>query len=379
MSFFIRIFTVVNAIATFHGIVLSFILWRKKKNRTANHILAALVFFFSIGMGGPIYVYYRLYYSFPYAAPFFSAIYFIFAPLLFLYIKALTQKDFKFKRIDILHTIPSLLNILYFSIVFFIPLSERIAFLEKVYFKQTIVTYISITLSLFQNFFYLMLCLGLIKKHSQKIKESFSVIEKINLSWMRHLVIMYGMILVVAFVLQGFLPKTLMTEKLDDAITFFLISIVIFSIGYRGLSQPEILAELPPESDPSNLKKYEKTGLSMEKGEIVQEKLIRLMEKEKLYIDQTLSLAQVAEKMRVPMHHLSQVINERIEQNFYRFVNKYRIEEAKRRLKNPKTKNDKLIKVAFDSGFNSLATFNRVFKDLIGESPSQFRKQKKDT
>jgi AraC-like DNA-binding protein len=108
----------------------------------------------------------------------------------------------------------------------------------------------------------------------------------------------------------------------------------------------------------------------------MKQQLLKLMEEKKPYLDPGLTLPQVAEMMEVPPHNLSQVINERMEQNFYQFVNSYRLEEAKRRLSHPDTLYDKLIKIAFDSGFNSLPTFNRVFKDLIGESPSQYRNRK---
>jgi AraC-like DNA-binding protein len=370
MNPYIKILYVINCIAAVHGIILSFILRAKKRNHKANQILALLVFLFSIGMAVPIFVSYRLYLYFPFLAPFFSSLPFIFAPLFYLYIKALTQRHFHFAKTDLWHGLPFVINFLYYSSVYFMAAAEQMVFLEKIYFKQSTSSYLSIALSLLQTFIYIVLCLRLLQSHTRKIKESFSALERINLSWVRHLVFMFVMIWFIVLGVQAFLPEPLLEEKLDDTVTYFLIALIIFTIGYRGLSQPEIFAEKTGKG-----KKYEKTGLSPQKGKSIKQRLLKLMEERRPYLDPGLTLAQVAEMMGVPVHQLSQVINESMEQNFYQFVNSYRLEEAKRRLDHPDTGNDKLIKIAFDSGFNSLPTFNRVFKDLTGESPSQYRER----
>ena len=371
MSPYIKILSVINCIAAVHGIILSFILRAKKRNHEANRILALLVFLFSIGMAGPIFVSYRLYLYIPFLAPFFSSLPFIFGPLFYLYIKSLTHHRLLFSKTDLWHGLPLVITFLYYSSVYFMPKAEQMVFLEKIYFQQSISSYLSIALSLAQTFIYMVLCLRLLQSHTRKIKESFSDLERINLSWIRHLVFMFVFTWLIVLILQAFLPEPLIEEKLDDAITYFLIALIIFTIGYRGLSQPEIFAEKTGKE-----KKYEKTGLSSQKGKSIGQQLLKMMEEKRPFLDPGLTLSQVAEIMGVPPHQLSQVINERMEQNFYQFVNSYRLEEAKRRLDHPDTGDDKLIKIAFDSGFNSLPTFNRVFRDLIGESPSQYRKHK---
>lgn len=374
MSEYIRIFTIINSLAAVHGVLLSFILWVKKRNRKANHILALMIFLFSIGMVAQAYISYRFYRVFPFPAPFLAALPFTYGPLFYLYIRALTFRPFGFKRIDLLHALPSVAALIYYSSLYFKQEGARIMFLEQIYYQQSIASYLSMILSLLQTFIYVVLCVRLLRNHTRKIKESFSALEKINLSWIRHMVIMFFMIWLIVVGLQSLLPDTLLREKLDDAVTYFLISIVIFTIGYRGMSQPEIFAELPGEpSPPGNGKKYEKTGLSAERSTSLKDQLLRLMTERRPYLDPELTLGRLAEIMDVPSHQLSQVINENMEQNFYQFINGYRVEEAGRRLSDAETGKDKLIKIAFDSGFNSLPTFNRVFKDITGKSPSQFR------
>ncbi|MCP4213212.1 MAG: AraC family transcriptional regulator [bacterium] len=394
MKQYINILTIVNCIAAVHGVFLSFILAGKKKNRKANIILAAMVLFFSIGVVGPVYVATGLYVDFWWLAPFLHSLPYSFGPLLYFYIKALTTPGFRFSRLQWLHALPIGLSGAYFGAVFFMTETVGQEFLYNAYFKVSAVTYISIVLSLAQALVYILLCLKLFKSHSQKIKKSYSDLEKINLAWIRHLLVLFIVAWVVTVGLQSLLPEELLAKKLDDAITFFLLSLFIFTIGYRGLSQPEIFDLQPIEQEekgeegdvrqeaeaedvsPAKTKKYEKTGLSSAQSLSVKERLLGLMTESRLYLEPTLTLPQVAEQMNLPVHQLSQVINDNMEQNFYRFINSYRIKEAMQRLGDSRTAGDKLIKIAFDSGFNSLSTFNRVFKELNGQSPSQYRKNK---
>ena len=77
--------------------------------------------------------------------------------------------------------------------------------------------------------------------------------------------------------------------------------------------------------------------------------------------------------MSIPAHHLSQVINDKFEKNFFDLINGFRIEEAKRRLANGDIEKQKILAIALDVGFGSLGSFNRAFKRHTGKTPSEFR------
>jgi AraC-like DNA-binding protein len=98
------------------------------------------------------------------------------------------------------------------------------------------------------------------------------------------------------------------------------------------------------------------------------------MASENLFLDEEITLLKLAQRLEIPASHLSQVINEHLGRNYFEFINRYRVEEAKRRLARAESSQDKLITVALDCGFNSVATFNRVFKELTGRTPSAYRK-----
>ncbi|MBP6829030.1 MAG: AraC family transcriptional regulator, partial [Saprospiraceae bacterium] len=72
-------------------------------------------------------------------------------------------------------------------------------------------------------------------------------------------------------------------------------------------------------------------------------------------------------------HNLSQAINERLQKNFYDYLNEYRVRAARAHLADPGNDHLKIAAIAYDAGFNSLSTFNDVFKKLTGHTPSAFR------
>jgi AraC-like DNA-binding protein len=99
-----------------------------------------------------------------------------------------------------------------------------------------------------------------------------------------------------------------------------------------------------------------------------------VMQAERPYLDPNLTFASFAPKVGVPESTLRRAINHRLGHGHFRnFLNGYRVEEAKRRLRDPATAGEKILTVALDSGFSSLASFNRVFRQLAGCTPSQFR------
>ncbi|NIM10420.1 MAG: helix-turn-helix domain-containing protein [Candidatus Aminicenantes bacterium] len=104
-------------------------------------------------------------------------------------------------------------------------------------------------------------------------------------------------------------------------------------------------------------------------------KLTRLMENEKIYRDENISLQSLAEKLSISSHLLSQIINEKLNRNFPDYINSYRIEEAKEILKTPRGTKVKITIVAQEVGFNSMTAFYKAFKKYTNMTPNQYKEE----
>jgi len=121
--------------------------------------------------------------------------------------------------------------------------------------------------------------------------------------------------------------------------------------------------------------KYSTTSISDERMEGALAELTEMMEVEKVYLDPDLTLQKLAKQLRIHYNHLSRIINERFGVSFKNYINRYRVDEAKRRLSDPAEKDRNITDIMLDAGFYSKSTFNTAFRKFTGTSPSTFRKK----
>ncbi|MCP5106603.1 MAG: helix-turn-helix domain-containing protein [bacterium] len=152
---------------------------------------------------------------------------------------------------------------------------------------------------------------------------------------------------------------------------YFIITIVVVT---AVVAIPRLLEKRTNEKE-VDTEKYKSSSLSDRRSEAYLRKLLHLMDTEKPYLDPNLSLQTMSDKVGCTKENLSQVINEQTDLNFKNFLNKYRVEEAKKKLADPKENQYVLMKIAYDVGFNSKSVFNAAFKKFTGISPSQYKKQ----
>lgn len=120
--------------------------------------------------------------------------------------------------------------------------------------------------------------------------------------------------------------------------------------------------------------KYAKSGLNAEAMSRYKDRLSKLMVRERVYLRDDLTLPKLSRLARCPVNHLSQVINAGFEMSFFDFLNGYRIEEAKRLLRQPNRCGNSVLDVAFAAGFNSTSTFYAAFKKANGQTPAEYRR-----
>ena len=125
------------------------------------------------------------------------------------------------------------------------------------------------------------------------------------------------------------------------------------------------------------IKKEDATTIVSDEDKQVAKKLKTIVATESLYLNPLLSLPVLADKLNISSNQLSTILNDCMNTNFYDFVNSYRVEEVKQRLASPKYKNQTLLAISGDCGFNSKSAFNRIFKNVTGKTPSQYQKSLK--
>ena len=173
----------------------------------------------------------------------------------------------------------------------------------------------------------------------------------------------------------GFAIRPQYYEDLGDYILACYITMSIYMTSFlvmRGSNFAEKDTEPSPDVAVPR-KKYIKSALSEEVEEAVLQKLTHLMEEEKPYLESDLSLPKLAQLLSTSPHHLSRLMNERLQQNFFDLLATYRIREARQLLQNPDTTNLKLDEIAERVGYNSSSAFHTAFKRLTGQTPAQFR------
>jgi AraC-like DNA-binding protein len=219
-------------------------------------------------------------------------------------------------------------------------------------------------------FLYLLFTARIIQKHRRFIKQSHSSIEKIKLSWLLYLILAFASILVtyILFVYFIFAGKNTFTSI--GRIFTLWEPLIVFFIGYKGLTQTEIFSEKLLNQ---NNKKYVLSNLTQEMSVKYRQTLLRYIKEKKPYLNSELTIKELSEQLSIPSRYLSQLLNETFKQNFFDFINRFRVEEAKTQL--GVFKNKSILQIAFESGFNSKTAFNTAFKKYSGETPSQYRQQ----
>ena len=171
------------------------------------------------------------------------------------------------------------------------------------------------------------------------------------------------------FVLGALGIRLLETES---SLPSFLLVVFVYVIGYQGLRQPEVLwpADAPARSPASSSAAPLDPGRA---GEL-ERRLLALMEDAKPHLDPDLTLRQLADRLGVSTHNLSEVINARLDRTFHDFVNEYRVREAKRVLADPASARLTVLAVGMEAGFRSKSTFNKIFRRFTGMTPSEVRR-----
>jgi AraC-like DNA-binding protein len=352
----------------------SVLLLIRSPNQRANRFFGVLYLCFSISISHFFLERTGLLLEYPHLIRVSFPVLFLFGPLFLFYVRVLTNRTVELKPAHLLHAIPFVVSIL-LSLPFFM-LSGEEKLHELVAYQDTIGVHMGLILGLLQVCHvsaYLLAVRRELRRYDERIKNTKSSLEHINLRWLWVGTINFIVVFVMIFVMILLQASGLNVLPIYNVAVPISVSVIIYYMGYLGLRQPTIFS--PIEELGTASRKYEKSALTQEKGRELAARLTQYMERERPYLDSELTLPKLAEMLQVPPHHLSQVINEFLGQNFFDFVNAYRVDEARRLLQNPEKAAFTVLAVAEEAGFNSKTAFNTAFKKVAGQTPSEFRAQ----
>ena len=317
---------------------------------------------------------------------------FTYGPFIFIYAKMLILEKPVFRIRYWFHFIPFVLAI----IVFFIVPGETVSKEEirKSFMGGEILPIHKVysILIMLSIMIYSISIVHLLKKHERKVYNYFSYdSQKTNLRWLKTIVLIFALTYLMAIVVRlSNLVLNLHNPIFQPAIFPVLgLTIFAYTISFFGFNQEAVFVnesfirlmkrkerlKAANENDKKVSHKYERSGLKEEDANRYLAAVLQYMETEKPYIDGNFTIDNLSKLLNIPRYYLTQVINEKLQKNFYTFINEYRVEEVKRRIIDDENQNYTLLAVAFDSGFNSKSSFNTIFKKFTGYTPSQYKKK----
>ena len=364
-------------IGSAQGVFLAFLVFNKRKKSLADYFLCVWLFFIGVHLlaaylfitDSPIIsnIWYR-----SITAPFPA----LQGPFMLIYTLILIDERPRLKPVYLLHAIPYLLFVieLWINLHYAMTDQMRPSFLE-----------ITSTIRSMSNTFlgpvYAITSLIYLRKHKQKISHHFSYTEEVNLRWLTYVIAVtcsIWIMVLISFFLPRFLEFSLQSA---NRIIYTTLSIGVFFLGYFGIKQPIIYdpvypLQIPPSERKTPMKKvrYAKSGIKGESSKYLNQ-LLDFMKVEKPYLESRLTLPMLAQRLNLSTNILSQVINENLNQNFFEFVNQYRVEAVKQCLLDTRYDHLTLLAIALECGFSSKSSFNRIFKEQTGETPSQYKKK----
>lgn len=311
-------------------------------------------------------------------------------PLLYLYIDIVTFNKPKLQFKYLIHLLPLVFVMIAFSGYF--QNYESKSFFT--YYENKLLFKLGYIVWMYNSPLYYIILIFKLSKHKKRIKSYYASPKDVDLIWLRYLV--HGFAVFLFFLLaRGYILEYFKWESFINSYHFnwLVMVIYIFGIGYFGNKQrgifiePEIMIQ-HQEANTTNIKEdlkyslrvrpsrknqYLKSGLTDDEAIHIQKKLVDYMENEKPYLDYDLTLPKLASILDTTPHKLSQVINEKYNSNFFEFVNKYRVKDVKKLLKDPSKSDVKVMALAYDCGFNSKSAFYTVFKKDTSLTPSEYR------
>ena len=359
------------------GLVLAGILFYSAKKIPANFWLAAFILtnaqttLVSLGMSAGFFMKHL------WLIPLTPLIRMAIGPLLYFYVRSVVNGGKKLSGKDYLHFLPLLLDSKYQVIyilshtgILSIPLVQQFYFspgTQQFLFSASPLDNIPILLSII---IYGIASYKMVVNATRD--QELSPYKLADIKWIK---ILLGMVLAVIFIFIVCIFFRIMDGRWNYYILHIAVTIAIYWLGMSAYVRQAKMqpSEIFEYNTPSS-----KVFFSDNEAANHHKQLRLMMETDQLYLDPGIKLISLADKIGISENALSNLLNQHIGKNFNDFINEYRIETAKKKLLDPAFSRFTIAAISYDCGFNSLATFQRCFKQFTNTTPSQYQKAFKD-
>lgn len=363
MHFEISLIQLIIICSVLNGFVFAFLLFQKLENRRANRFLSLTIISLCLTFT-PFILDIRIWNSYQWLSwlPF-SLAYWI-GPAFYFYIKTLTEGASAFRKKDLWHFSPIILNYLH-SIYHAIMVDTN----PWPWMHHTAELFESV--AILSVMIYLILSFRLVRSYQRSLLHKVSYTELIDLRWVNQFILITAgsFIIIWIYVIEGaLLGGKFAPLQWNEPRAFMLLTYsgVLYWLSISGFKQSQTLSivHLEETNEPQH-----------ENHSDVIQKLRSIIESDGLYRNPELSLSDLSVSAAISERVISNAINQELGKNFFQFINEYRVEEVKELLKDPNNDHLKILSLAFDAGFNSKASFNRVFKSYTGQTPNQYKSE----
>ncbi len=351
-------------LGSLQGFIISVVLFLSKNSRQSNRILAVLIFLMSLASFN-LYMTGSTWYGHSPIIIFLSnfipmIIIMPMGPLIYFYVRSFSDPAFLFKRKYRIHFYPVLIDLVpYLTALFyvaglifkFLPKNDAPwgLFIDQYDVYSDIPRWLSISI-------YLWVANKYLKSHSQPIpwlKQLVRMFTAFQVIWLCYL---------IPYVIPRFSNRLL--NFFDWYPVYLPMTILIYWLGIKGY--------IVSQAQNENHRNRKSSPLDRQLSEALVERLKKVMEEEKPWMDPALNLSMLSTHTGIPAKTISAVLNQHLNKSFNEFINTYRIAAIKSRLLSSNNKNLTIAGLAYECGFNSQPTFQRAFKNIQGESPSEF-------
>lgn len=288
--------------------------------------------------------------------------------LVWFYVLSLTNSHWKFTRRDLLYLVPTALYLVFRFTIFFQSEAWK-GWFDKEYYRPFAGPLVFAT-ELVWSVLLLYWSIRHYRKYRQWLNENFSDTEKLKFDWLRNFLYIFSAILLLGALFDftnSFLFRLSYIQYFYFEVVLALSTYYLAVAGYlRSKTIDLTFSDISEKTVESR-----RSLLSDKELDRLKEKLTAVMRDERPYLEPTITLTDLTRIVGVNSNVLSHAINQGFDKNFNDFINEYRINEVKSKLRD--ADESTLLGIAFDSGFNSKATFNRAFKKFTGVSPKEYQ------